>query len=198
MYLRNNPSQTGYSGNDQVAGGLFLIVFGGCGSPVLDGDHYDVYEIDDPKKPGIKRTLPKLYACVRSVRLRQMGHWMMGGVTLAGNYFSVSGGLGNDGLPHDWKLMFQSEPPSKEYPSGRWDHRRLMKEEVQHLKDNYLTQIPEEISTAYHLDETGHNSVGAAPAKLLRKWAMENLKALQRRPRGKKKDNGKQEAKAQA
>lgn len=39
------------------------------------------------------------YAIVRSVALRQLGHWMMGIARVGAQRVSVSGAYGNDGLP---------------------------------------------------------------------------------------------------
>lgn len=39
------------------------------------------------------------YAVVRSVALRQLGHFMMGRVNLCGKWHTVSGSYGSDGLP---------------------------------------------------------------------------------------------------
>lgn len=41
----------------------------------------------------------QMYAVVRKVALRQLGHWMMGFARIEGKTYSVSGCYGNDGLP---------------------------------------------------------------------------------------------------
>ena len=49
---------------------------------------------------------PKLYACVRHVSLRQLGHWMMGSARIAGQSVTVSGAYGGDkGLPRDYESL---------------------------------------------------------------------------------------------
>jgi hypothetical protein len=40
-----------------------------------------------------------IYAIVRTVALRQCGHWMMGSARIQGTTYTVSGAYGNDGLP---------------------------------------------------------------------------------------------------
>jgi len=42
-----------------------------------------------------------LFAVVRKVALLQCGHFMMGKANLSGQWVSVSGNFGNDGLPMD-------------------------------------------------------------------------------------------------
>jgi hypothetical protein len=41
----------------------------------------------------------RMRAIVRTVALRQLGHWMMGMANVGGRWVSVSGSYGNDGLP---------------------------------------------------------------------------------------------------
>lgn len=55
------------------------------------------------KAPEDKEWGRKLYACVRHVSLRQMGHWMMGAARIAGQSVTVSGSYGSDGLPMDYE-----------------------------------------------------------------------------------------------
>ncbi len=43
-----------------------------------------------------------LYGCVRFVRMRQCGHFMMGSAQIADKRVILSGSYGNDGLPLDW------------------------------------------------------------------------------------------------
>lgn len=40
-----------------------------------------------------------IYAVVREVALRQLGHWMMGFARIEGKTYTMSGCYGNDGLP---------------------------------------------------------------------------------------------------
>jgi hypothetical protein len=139
----------------------YLIVFGGCGTPSLDGPHLDNYTLDG-------RTLPRLFACVRPIRLRQLGHFMMGQVTLLGLQFSLSGALGHDGLQMDWRG----------FDKGADKSRALTAEEGASLKARILTPVPEEVSAVYQLDDTGHNSPGARGGPALREWAVKNLAIL--------------------
>jgi hypothetical protein len=43
----------------------------------------------------------QIYAFIRLVALRQLGHWMMGSANINGKWKTVSGSYGNDGLPID-------------------------------------------------------------------------------------------------
>lgn len=72
MFL--STSRSGYLGTEQYASGHFLILF----------------------------SMNKEIRClVRKVALRQCGQFMMGSVTVAGEYISLSGQYGGDGLPND-------------------------------------------------------------------------------------------------
>lgn len=84
IYITNNPSQTGYSrSGEQKAGGLFLILF-------------------SVKAGG------EIRAAVRSVQMRQSGHFMVGEAKLAGIPVFLSGPFGGDGL-------------TKNPPPGIWE-----------------------------------------------------------------------------
>ena len=75
MYLRND-GHTYYDGTEQHRSrGQFLIL---------------ISRLDRPKE---------LRALVRSVALRQLGHWMMGVARIYGKSIVVSGTYGADGLP---------------------------------------------------------------------------------------------------
>lgn len=54
-----------------------------------------------PKQATIAETCAasNTYAIVRRVALRQLGHFMMGRANIGGQWRSVSGAYGNDGLP---------------------------------------------------------------------------------------------------
>lgn len=139
MFLHTNPSQTGYTRDgQQKAGGPFLILFSGHPLTVLNS-----YKTEN-------RTLPIVRAAVRSVRMSQCGHWMMGEARLGTHRITLSGSYGEDGLTCD----------ADKYP-GLWDT---------------LVELPRELNTAFW-DGGGHNTCGSeAPA--MRAWAQENLKRL--------------------
>jgi hypothetical protein len=90
---------------------------------------------------------------VRYVTLRQLGHFMMGKVILAGHVISLSGAYGNDGLVCD------------------------VAPEVFALGKDLPTELQEAWNTG-----GGHNSVGSeAPA--MKAWAIENSATQRRRRR---------------
>ena len=90
---------------------------------------------------------------VRSVRLHQFGHWMMGGVKIDGYKLTLSGAYGADGLINT--------VPDDIY-------RRCGLELPQELYDQWAKG-------------DGWNSAGAE-APSMRSWAKANLKALKARP----------------
>lgn len=53
------------------------------------------------QKRSEKTSADNMYACVRTVSLRQYGHFMMGTARIGNKSVSVSGSYGNDGLPMD-------------------------------------------------------------------------------------------------
>jgi len=92
----------------------------------------------------------ELRACVRSVSLHQLGHFMMGQAKIGPHAVTVSGCYGNDGLPDD------PDP----YP-GLWER---------------LIPVPEELTDAFW-QGGGHNSCGSeGPA--MHEWAVDNEKKL--------------------
>lgn len=46
-----------------------------------------------------------IYGIVRQVRLRQLGHFMMGHISVANEKLVVSGAFGADGLPRDYDSL---------------------------------------------------------------------------------------------
>jgi len=60
-----------------------------------------------PKQATIAETCKaeNTYAIVRSVALRQLGHWMMGVARVEGRSVSVSGAYGHDGLPCSFDFL---------------------------------------------------------------------------------------------
>jgi len=89
---------------------------------------------------------PKLWAIVRSVALRQCGHFMMGSARIAGASISISGACGSDGLPRDYQ----------EVPKAYRDR---------------LVEVPEAVAAVYWTDN-GHNTIGSS-APTLRDWALQ-------------------------
>lgn len=135
MYITSNRSQTGHTaGGQQRAGGLFLILFSPTGSRELRG-------------------------VVRSVQLRQLGHFMMGGAKVGGHDVTVSGAYGHDGLPLD----------PRDFP-GIWDR---------------LVPLPETLVDAFW-SGGGHNSSGNEEGAM-RRWANANLVELQKAARSARK-----------
>lgn len=141
MFLHTNPSQTGYDRDgQQKAGGPFLIVFSGEERFTPEGADSTV------------RPLPTLRACVRSVRMSQCGHFMMGSAQLGQYRITLSGSYGSDGLTCD----------HDKYP-GLWET---------------LIPVPADLAAQFW-NGGGHNSAGReAPA--MREWARANLQALRK------------------
>lgn len=76
----------GYDRNDQqVASGLFLMVFNRHGDPSVSPH--------------------ELRAAVRFTSMRQLGHWMMGSARIGPCRLGVSGTYGDDGLPMDGRKL---------------------------------------------------------------------------------------------
>lgn len=102
-------------------------------------------------------TAPMLLACVRTVHLRQLGHFMMGTATVGEHELTVSGPYGCDGLPMD-------------LPENDDDDIR-----------SHLTLVPTGLAIAFW-NGGGHNCAGAeGPA--MRAWARANLSTLCRKGR---------------
>ena len=136
MFLRVNPSQTGRTrdGGRRV-GGPFLMLF----SREIGGE---------------------IRACVRSVKLRQCGPFMVGYVTLAGVRVFLNGDCGRDGLPLDCgEERCPGIPPIHPERAPLWAK---------------LTPVPDEIADRYWRDYTG--SFGP----LLRRWAIDNERELRK------------------
>ena len=93
----------------------------------------------------------ELRGCVKSIRLRQLGQWMMGEMWVQGIRVGLSGAYGSDGLPID----------SEKLTKDAWEK---------------LVVLPQDLTDAFWAGG-GWNSVGGeAPA--IRAWANENLKVL--------------------
>lgn len=147
MFLHTNLSQTGYTRDgQQKAGGPFLILFTWYPPPLGSAPVGTTQYTDGA------RVLPIVRACVRSVRMSQCGHWMMGSAQIGAARITLSGAYGSDGLTCD----------ADRYP-GVWDT---------------LIELPRELTTALW-NGGGHNSAGSeAPA--MRAWAIANVVALRK------------------
>jgi hypothetical protein len=141
MFLKMNRSQVSYTASgEQRSGGLYLLL--ACSDEKV-GDYKE------------------LRGLVRSTRLRQCGHFMMGEMVIDGLRIGLSGPLGSDGLPKN-----QDDVP--------WDQ---------------MVPVDAETARAYWTDTTGHNDVGVS-GKDLRQWADENMDRLLQAGRKKKKRGG--------
>src|SRR5690606_25620601 len=119
MYL---SSKTSYSRHgEQRAEGNFLIVF---------------------QNPAGGRELRCL---VRSVRLRQLGHWMMGNLKILGYNIGLSGGFGSDGLPC---TLSQHLVVYEEDGERRAKHVEIPKEDIDRIW-RQLTPMPVELAERY-------------------------------------------------
>jgi hypothetical protein len=82
----------------------------------------------------------KLYAIVRHARLRQLGHFMMGSISIGGGWkgysLTVSGTYGGDGLP----CSYEKVPP--------------------HLR-HHLIEVPQAVADQYWEGKGGWNSAGS-------------------------------------
>lgn len=107
-----------------------------------------------PVHSGEYKTMPtelsrKLYACVRHVSLRQMGHWMIGSARIAGQSVTCSGAYGSDGLTRDYEEL-NADARAK------------------------VTELPADLIETFWKGG-GHNTSGnEAPA--MREWALKTLK----------------------
>ncbi len=96
MFLTQKTS--GYRGTEQFCSGEFLIVF----------SHNKFKWSEQTGKPWSEFPAElerKLYACVRHVRLSQMGAWMMGCARIGLQSVTLSGSYGHDGLPCDYETL---------------------------------------------------------------------------------------------
>ena len=89
---------------------------------------------------------PQLYALVRQVAMRQLGHWMMGNANIKGHWFTLSGDYGNDGLP---MTMDDDAVPDDAVP------------------------LPDDLCRAFW-EGGGHNCAGREAPKL-KAWALDYL-----------------------
>jgi len=109
---------------------------------------------EDPNSNELRMPLR---ACVRTVSLVQLGHFMMGQVRLAGKKIILSGAYGSDGLPIT--LL----------------HKDVPEEAANHIWES-LSDVPSDLQTSFW-EGGGHNSTGSE-ADAMKKWALDNLKQL--------------------
>ena len=130
MYLKND-GQSGYRGGNQVrTRGLFLMFI---------------------QPPGSEGCSAPIKCVVRKVALQQLGHWMMGRANIRGQWFTVSGSYGGDGLPMD--------VPQAVY-------------------DSLTVTLPDDLYQAWNKGG-GHNSCGSE-ATAVRLWALAHLAELRK------------------
>ena len=134
MFIRSNRGYTRHG--EQWASGPFLML-------IVD---------KDSEEPNVRRNVR---AIVRSVRLKQLGHFMMGAVSIktapnVQHHISVSGAYGSDGLLLD--------VPSDVFALG--------------------VPLPLKLYDAWS-HGGGHNNVGSE-AHAIHDWALKNMKALTR------------------
>ncbi len=100
-----------------------------------------------------------LYAVVRSVKMKQLGHWMMGMLNLGQYRFSLSGALGSDGLPMSLRGWHKDSPEGS--PKVEVPFEAISK---------YLTPVPEDVARLYWTGNTGWNSIGEQGRDAFLKW----------------------------
>lgn len=111
-------------------------------------------------------TDPQLKVLVRTVTLKQLGHFMMGEIRLAGIIprkqirITLSGSLGSDGLPIN---LYQEKYGDVAVPL--WDK---------------LHPLPEELQQMFWADDTGWNSVGFKCRGPIAAWAVKNEESLRK------------------
>jgi hypothetical protein len=106
----------------------------------------------------------ELRACVRHVKLTQIGHFMMGRVKLGPWEFCLSGSFGREGLP----IYLGSSKMTPEEADHFWEQ---------------LVPVSQELAQRYWKSD-GHNNVPGSVAENFRKWALVNLKILRRPIKG--------------
>lgn len=97
-------------------------------------------------------TYADVRACIRRVALSQFGHWMTGRANVYGQWVSLSGAYGHDGLICNTDKL----------PEGAFDS---------------LVRLPSDLSEKMGKDNTGWNSAGVSGHNV-RQWALANLDAL--------------------
>lgn len=140
MFVKHSSNRFWYSyDGTQRAYGKFLAVF----------------QTDARYSDG----LPALFAVVRTVKMRQLGHWMMGMLNLGQYRFSISGAIGHDGLPMSLRGWHKDSPKGSPMVDVPFDAIR-----------KYLTLVPEDVARVYWTDNEGWNSLGAKGKDAFGKW----------------------------
>jgi len=97
----------------------------------------------------------RLWACVRTVVMRQSGHWMYGFARIGGKKNHISGSYGADGLTRDYDESI----------------------------DTFLHELPDDlVHEFWHPKDQGWNSCGSE-GPILRSWAIKNETMLRGKKR---------------
>ena len=139
MYIK--PGYTYYdSGGQHATRGKFLILLS------VDNDR------------GLR-------AIVRSVALRQFGHWMMGCARVFGKTLTISGAYGSDGLPKNLDRLYYHFDDNYKVVQDcpEWVERVW----------NSAIPLPAELYDAWN-NGGGWNSAGSE-AQVMRQWTLENF-----------------------
>lgn len=110
-----------------------------------------------------------LYAAVRKVALTQVGHFMMGTANVGGHRITLSGPVGNDGLPMTI-CPFVDGKPVVAYGDVPLDTFR------------HWERVPANLAALYWHDGIGHNDVNTEPLKPLLVWT--NRLKIEQQARG--------------
>lgn len=100
----------------------------------------------------------ELRAAVRTVTMRQLGHWMMASIKICGEPLTLSGSYGSDGLPCTLDLSNGIKDPVALFAK--------------------FHPIPEELQKAFWAGG-GHNTCGSE-GPLFRDWGRKNKDTLRR------------------
>jgi hypothetical protein len=148
MFIKQTSS--GYKGTEQYCNGEFLIV------------------VQDPFSNALR---PELRAVVVFAKMRQLGHFMMASVNLAGASLTLSGTYGSDGLPFSIRRHFTGIVNEKAtYADFTDDQKRALWDQ--------LTPIPQDLQDQFWAGG-GHNTCGSeGPA--FHKWGKANRKTLKK------------------
>lgn len=129
MFIDTGNTRVWYTRNGQQASGHFLVLM-------------------QPNDEPVRRGVNNLRALVRTVKLSQLGQFMMGDLRVGPFVITVSGTYGSDGLPVD-------------VPRKVWEHG---------------VPLPDYLFEAWNKGG-GWNGAGSEAGEM-RKWARENIKAL--------------------
>lgn len=145
-------TSAGYKGTEQFCNGLFLVI------------------VEDPFS---KVTKSELRGVVRPVKMRQLGHWMMGDLKIGGFTIALSGTYGSDGLPLSLRRHFIGVGEDK-----KAQFKDFTEDEKRQLWDKMIP-LPPDLHAAFWAGG-GHNDAGKeGPA--IYQWAQKNLKELKKK-----------------